>query len=159
MPDTDRTPRRTDHPITYTGLGGTVYVGTGAGVFGYSPLVEAIAIVNPHKDYWIQVRRFAALPASCVLSGTPPNAPHSTQPARIRVYPNQSIRQQGTCEESEAAWAPGPPFFVDGGQGGCDPRAVANGTETAGMRLAGEGAAGDKNERVRRTQSASLKLQ
>ena len=48
-----------------TGLGGTVYVGTGAGVFGYSPLVEAVGIVNDHKDYWIQARTPGALVESC----------------------------------------------------------------------------------------------
>jgi hypothetical protein len=47
--------------LVLTGLGGTLYVGTGAGVFGFSPLVEAIALVNPHKDYWIQVRGFVCL--------------------------------------------------------------------------------------------------
>lgn len=42
------------HPLK--GLGGTVYVGTGAAVFGYSPLWEAVGLVNDHKDFWIQVR-------------------------------------------------------------------------------------------------------
>ena len=38
----------------FKGRGGTCYVGAGAAVLGYSPLVEAIAIYNKHKDYWIQ---------------------------------------------------------------------------------------------------------
>ncbi|EWM20855.1 hypothetical protein Naga_100164g1 [Nannochloropsis gaditana] len=64
----------------FKGYGGTLFVGTGALVVGYSPLAEAIAIVPPHKDYWVQ----------------------------------------GTCEPYEAAWAPGPPFFVTGGGKNCD---------------------------------------
>lgn len=40
----------------YTGLGGTTFVGAGAAVLGRSPMVEAIGIVNKHKDWWIQVR-------------------------------------------------------------------------------------------------------
>src|SRR6056297_2248048 len=64
----------------FKGYGGTLFVGTGALVVGYSPLAEAIAIVPPHKDYWVQ----------------------------------------GTCEPYEAAWAPGPPFFVTGGEKNCD---------------------------------------
>jgi hypothetical protein len=57
-PPHNKTPTPTTNPSSNrtTGLGGTVYVGTGAGVFGYSPLVEAIGIANDHKDYWIQAR-------------------------------------------------------------------------------------------------------
>jgi hypothetical protein len=39
----------------FYGLGGTMFVGGGAAVLGYSPLVEAIGIVNEHADFWISV--------------------------------------------------------------------------------------------------------
>lgn len=67
---------RIDHITHIAGLGGTVYVGTGAGVFGYSPLVEAIALVNDHKDYWIQVC-FSLLPTVSCLR--PTSCHHSTR--------------------------------------------------------------------------------
>lgn len=33
-----------------------MFVGSGAAVLGYSPLVEAIGAINEHADFWIQVR-------------------------------------------------------------------------------------------------------
>ncbi len=38
------------------GLGGTVYLGAGAAVMGYSPHNEMIAWHNEHIDFWIMVR-------------------------------------------------------------------------------------------------------
>jgi hypothetical protein len=40
----------------FYGVGGSVFVGLGAAVMGRSPLIEIIAIVNLHVDFWIMVR-------------------------------------------------------------------------------------------------------
>lgn len=39
----------------FYGLGGTMFIGAGAAVLGYSPLVEAIGLINEHADFWVQV--------------------------------------------------------------------------------------------------------
>jgi len=40
----------------FYGIGGSIFVGLGAAVMGRSPLIELIAIVNLHVDFWIMVR-------------------------------------------------------------------------------------------------------
>ncbi|KAM3567526.1 hypothetical protein VYU27_010332, partial [Nannochloropsis oceanica] len=37
----------------FYGIGGSIFVGLGAAVMGRSPLIELIAIVNLHVDFWI----------------------------------------------------------------------------------------------------------
>lgn len=39
----------------FGGVGGSVFVGAGSAVMGYSPSIEVIPVVNKHKDFYIQV--------------------------------------------------------------------------------------------------------
>ena len=48
------------------GLGGTVYLGAGAAVLGYSPQIEMVAIKNEHFDFWIMVRASVCPCVVCV---------------------------------------------------------------------------------------------
>lgn len=50
---------RTRFDIYTQGLGGTVYLGAGAAVLGYSPQIEMVAIKNEHFDFWIMVRMWS----------------------------------------------------------------------------------------------------
>lgn len=49
------------------GLGGTCYLGAGAAVMGYSPLIEKIAIINEHFDYWYMVRPLSSSSRCCLV--------------------------------------------------------------------------------------------
>jgi hypothetical protein len=53
-------------------LGGTLYLGAGGVVMGWSPHTEFIAIINEHIDFWFMVR--TVLDDGCVSVWKPRRA-------------------------------------------------------------------------------------
>ena len=86
----------------YFGAGASIWVGAGAAVLGYTPLVQYVAIQRNIRDIWVvSVSPFVPLMKTM--------APLSV------LTPHSSLTQQGTCEAPGGNWAAGKPFFVTGG--------------------------------------------